>query len=126
VGYATQVYSLGFTSTGLPAFTYVAQTPDISAGRVGTGPPTITTLNGEPGTAILWIIDPDAGLRAYYAVPENGNMTKIDIPFNAAVSKFQRPAFGNGRLYISTSNGVVVVSFSIIEIQIRRSLLMIF
>jgi hypothetical protein len=108
VGYPTQVYSLGFTSAGVPAFTFVGQSPDTSAGRVGTGPPTITTLNGQPGTGILWVIDPDAGIKAYNAVPVNGNLTKINLPFSPAVSKFQRPGFGNGRLYISTSNGNIL------------------
>lgn len=37
---------------------------EISAGRVGVGYPTVTSLNGQAGTAILWMTDPDAGLRA--------------------------------------------------------------
>jgi hypothetical protein len=112
VGYATQVFRLGFTDSGLPQFTLVAQTPDISAARVGTGPPTITTYQGQEGTGVLWIVDPDAGIRAYNAVPVEGNMTKIDLPASPAVSKFQRPSFGDGRYYISTSDGQIVVSLS--------------
>jgi hypothetical protein len=112
VGYPTLVYSLGFTSSGLPAFTLVAQTNESSAARVGTGPATITTLNGQAGTGILWVIDPDAGLRAYNAVPVNGVMTQINLPASPAVSKFQRPAFGDGRYYISTSNGNILVIFT--------------
>jgi hypothetical protein len=110
VGYPTLVYSLGYTNTGVPAFTLVAQTPDTSAGRVGTGPATVTTYQGQPGTAILWVVDPDAGLRAYNAVPVDGVMTKINLPVTPAVSGFQRPAFGNGRYYISTSDGQILVS----------------
>jgi hypothetical protein len=102
--------SSGFTDSGLPAFTLVAQTPDTSAARVGTGPATVTTNNGEEGSAILWVVDPDAGLRAYNAVPVDGNMTKINLPASPAVSKYQRPAFGNGRYYISTSDGQILVS----------------
>lgn len=109
VGYPTLVYSLGHSSSGLPAFTLVSQTPDTSAARVGTGPATITSLNGQAGTGILWVVDPDAGLRAYNAVPVNGVMTKINLPASPSVSKFQRPAFGNGRYYISTSNGKILV-----------------
>jgi hypothetical protein len=109
VGYPTLAFSLGFTAAGIPEFTLVAQTADLSAGRVGTGPPTITTLNGQAGTAILWIVDPDSGLRAYYAVPQNGNLTKINVPVTPGVSKFQRPAFGNGRYYLSTGNGQILV-----------------
>jgi hypothetical protein len=118
VGYPTIVYSLGFTDTGVPTFTQVSQTPDVSAGRVGTGPATVTTYQGQPGTAILWVVDPDAGLRAYNAVPVDGVMTKINLPVTPAVSGFQRPAFGNGRFYISTADGKVLVSPTPIYIQI--------
>jgi hypothetical protein len=109
-GYNTQVYSLGHTNTGIPAFTLVAQTPDTSAGRPGTGPATVTTYQGQAGTGILWVVDPDAGLRAYNAVPVGGVMTKINIPATPSVSKYQRPAFGDGRYYLSTSNGQILVS----------------
>lgn len=108
-GYPTLVYSLGFTASGKPAFTLVAQTPDTSAGRPGSGSPTITTYKGQAGTGIVWIVDPDAGLRAYNAVPVNGVMTKINVPATPAVSKYQRPAFGDGRYYLSTSNGRILV-----------------
>ncbi|KAH7330380.1 hypothetical protein BKA65DRAFT_565638 [Rhexocercosporidium sp. MPI-PUGE-AT-0058] len=108
VGNPTLVYSYGKTSNGVPAFTLVAQSADISAGRVGTGSATITTYKGQPGTAILWVVDPDAGLRAYNAVPSNGQLTKLTLPPTPSVSKFQRPAFGDGRYYMSTSNGKIL------------------
>lgn len=110
VGNPTLVYSYGKTSTGIPAFTLVGQSKDISAGRVGSGSATITTYKGQPGTAILWVVDPDAGLRAYNAVPSNGQLTKLTLPPTPFVSKFQRPAFGDGRYYLSTSNGNILVS----------------
>ena len=100
VGSPTYVYSLGFSNTGVPVFTLVAQTAESSSGRVGVGPPTITTYKGQPGTGIMWQVDPDAGIRAYNAVPVNGNMTMIPLPASPAVSKYQRPAFGNGRYYL--------------------------
>lgn len=106
----TLVYSLGKTSSGVPAFTLVGQSPDVAAGRVGTGSATITTFQGQPGTAILWVVDPDAGLRAYNAIPSGGQLSKINLPPSPSVAKFQRPAFGDGRYYLSTSNGKVLVS----------------
>ncbi|KAH0046468.1 hypothetical protein KCU78_g6, partial [Aureobasidium melanogenum] len=63
VGYPTYVYQLGFDGAGVPQFAQVASTKETSAGRVGVGIPTITSLNGEPGTAILWMTDPDAVYR---------------------------------------------------------------
>ncbi|KAI9774328.1 MAG: hypothetical protein M1840_004222 [Geoglossum simile] len=108
VGYPTQVYKLGKDAAGNPQFTLVAQTAENSAGRVGVGIPTITTLNGQAGTAILWVSDVDAGLRAYHAVPQNGVMVKINLPPTPAVHKFQRPVFGDGRLYLSASDGHII------------------
>jgi hypothetical protein len=107
VGSPTYVYSLGFDTNGLPAFTLVAQTGDSSPGAVGVGPATITTLNGQPGTAILWVVDTN-GIRAYNAVPVNGKMVKINLPATPGPSKFQRPAFGNGRYYMTALNGAIV------------------
>ncbi|OCK77470.1 WSC-domain-containing protein [Lepidopterella palustris CBS 459.81] len=107
VGQPTYVYSLGFDTSGRPAFTLVSQTPDSSPGAVGVGPPTITTLNGKAGTAILWIVDTN-GIRAYNAVPVNGVMQKITLPALATnPSKFQRPVFGNGRYYMTSLSGSI-------------------
>ncbi|APA14815.1 hypothetical protein sscle_13g095850 [Sclerotinia sclerotiorum 1980 UF-70] len=107
VGLATSVYQLTFTSSGIPQFSKIGQTNEISAGRVGVGIPTITSFNNQIGTAILWMTDPDAGLRAWYAVPQNGVLQKIKIPQIGGANKFQRPAFGNGRVYTTDSNGVL-------------------
>ncbi|KAG4032100.1 hypothetical protein MFRU_007g00140 [Monilinia fructicola] len=107
VGLATSVYQLTFTSTGIPQFSKIGQTNEISAGRVGVGIPTITSFNNQIGTAILWMTDPDAGLRAWYAVPQNGVLQKIKIPQIGGANKFQRPAFGDGRVYTTDSNGVL-------------------
>jgi hypothetical protein len=107
VGSPTYVYSLGFDTTGRPAFTLVAQTDDSSPGAVSVGPATVTTLNGQPGTGILWIVDTN-GVRAYNAVPVNGKMVKINLPAMPGPLKFQRPAFGNGRYYMTAGNGAIL------------------
>lgn len=106
VGYPTYVYQLGFDGAGVPQFAQVASTKETSAGRVGVGVPTITSLNGQPGTAILWMTDPDAGIRAWYAVPKSdGTMKSITMPQIQGVNKFQRPAFGDTRLYTTDASG---------------------
>ncbi|CZR61108.1 related to glyoxal oxidase precursor [Phialocephala subalpina] len=107
VGYATFAYSLGFTSAGVPQLSRAGQTNEVSAGRVGVGVPTVTSLNGQAGSAILWMTDPDAGLRAWYAVPQNGVLVNIPLPAIGGANKFQRPAFGNARVYTTDSNGVL-------------------
>lgn len=106
VGYPTYVYKLGFSGAGKPIFSQVGQTHENSAGRVGVGIPTITTNQGKEGTAILWMCDPDAGLRAWYAVPQaDGFLKRINLPQVNGLNKFQRPAFGDTRLYVTDPNG---------------------
>jgi len=51
--------------------------------------------------------DVDAGLRAWYAVPQNGVLKTINLPQTNGLNKFQRPAFGDGRLYVTDANGVI-------------------
>ena len=106
VGYPTYVYQLGFDGSGVPQFAQVATTKEVSAGRVGVGVPTVTSLDGQPGTAILWMTDPDAGIRAWYAVPKSdGTMKSIAMPQIQGVNKFQRPSFGDTRLYTTDATG---------------------
>ena len=47
VGQPTLVYKLGLDQNGSPLFSKVGQSPDVSAGRVGVGVPTITTYQGR-------------------------------------------------------------------------------
>ena len=108
VGYPTYAYKLGFSGSGVPVFSLAGQTNEVSAGRVGVGIPTITTYQGKEGTAILWMCDPDAGLRAWYAVPgADGTLKRINLPQVNGLNKFQRPAFGDTRLYVTDANGVL-------------------
>lgn len=108
IGYPTYVYKLGFDGNGVPLFTQVGATTETSAGRVGVGIPTITTYQGKAGTAILWMCDPDAGLRAWYAVPNSdGTMKTINLPQVNGLNKFQRPSFGDTRLYVTDAEGTV-------------------
>ena len=122
VGYPTYVYKLGFSEAGVPLFSQVGATAEVSAGRVGTGIPTITTYQGKAGTAILWMCDPDAGLRAWYAVPESdGTMKRISLPQVNGLNKFQRPVFGDTRLYVSDGNGVVYCLGSPVNLPLNCS-----
>ncbi len=108
IGYPTYVYKLGFSSSEVPIFTQGGATTEKSAGRVGVGIPTITTYGGKEGTAILWTCDPDAGLRAWYAVPNpDGTMKSIKLPQVNGINKFQRPVFGDTRLYVTDANGIL-------------------
>jgi hypothetical protein len=85
----------------------VADSPTKNAYVLGTGHGTTTSLNGQPGTGLLWTSDVDGqNLRVYNAVPVNGLLTQIagfNIP---GVTKFTRPVFGDGRVYIGTTKGL--------------------
>ena len=85
------------------------------------GVPTITTYKGQPGTGILWISDPASGLQAFHAVPVNGILTQINIPATGGLNKFQRPAFGDARLYTSDTNGNVICLGSPVALPINCS-----
>lgn len=93
-------------NSGIPSFTKVADSPTKNAYVLGTGHGTTTSLNGEAGTGLLWTSDVDGqNLRVYNAVPVNGVLTQIagfNIP---GVTKFTRPVFGDGRVYIGTTQG---------------------
>ena len=122
VGFPTYVYKLGFDSHGVPLFTQAGATTEAFAGRVGTGIPTITSYQGKVGTAILWMCDPDAGLRAWYAVPNSdGTMKRINLPQVNGLNKFQRPAFGDTRLYVTDSQGAVYCLGSPVNLPLNCS-----
>ncbi|TVY32992.1 WSC domain-containing protein [Lachnellula subtilissima] len=107
VGSPTVCYKIGLDSQGAPLFTLVGQTATNSAGRVGIGVPTVTSYKGQAGTGILWISDPNLGLQAFNAVPVNGILKSIPLTATGGLNKFQRPSFGDSRLYVSDTSGHV-------------------
>lgn len=53
IGDGTYAFKFGTDANGVPSFTQAGKTAVQSAGRVGVGQPTITSYNGQPGTAIV-------------------------------------------------------------------------
>ncbi|CAL3964329.1 unnamed protein product [Diplocarpon coronariae] len=107
-GGATVCYKMGLSSDGVPSFTLVGKTTGPAAGRVGVGIPATTSFKGQVGTGILWISDPSLGLQAFNAVPVDGTLQPIPIVATGGLNKFQRPAFGDGRLYTTDTNGNIM------------------
>lgn len=65
--------------------------------------------------------DPDAGLQAFYAVPDNNGILQPVTTFaTGGLNKFQRPAFGDGRLYVS-DNGEVMCLGSPVALPLQCS-----
>lgn len=92
-------------TNGVPAFTKVADSPENCA-YLGVGHGTTTSLNGRPGTGLVWVSDVDGyNLRIYNAIPNGGTMTLINKFNIAGITKFTRPVFGNGRAYLGTTQG---------------------
>lgn len=90
------------------SFPKVATTPETNAYILGVSHGTTTSLNGQPGTGLLWVTDVQGlGLRIYNAVPKDGSMTLINSFNIPGVNKFTRPVFGDGLVYIGSNQGYV-------------------
>ena len=109
VGKETIAYKFGKDANGMPVFTEAGKTLRAAAGRQGVGHGTVTSLNGELGTGILWITDVEGvNICAYGAVPnEQGILPPLLMLNNPGQSKFSRPTFGDGRVYLTTTTGFV-------------------
>ncbi|TQN68162.1 WSC domain-containing protein [Colletotrichum shisoi] len=108
VGGSLVAYKLGFDSKGAPQFSLAGKSAWISAGRVGVGQMTVTSDNGKIGSGIVWITDVNAGLQAFRAVPQDGVMVPLNLPQSQGTNKFQRPVFGDGRVFFHSNNNKLV------------------
>jgi WSC domain len=105
IQYKTHVFK--FTcSNGVPSFTQVADSPEKNAYILGVGHGTVTSLNDQPGTGLVWTSDVEgANLRIYDAVPRQGVLRLINSFVTPGTTKFTRPVFGNGIAYQGTTQG---------------------
>jgi WSC domain len=105
IQYKTHVFK--FTcSNGVPSFTQVADSPEKNAYILGVGHGTVTSLNDQPGTGLVWTSDVEgANLRIYNAVPQQGVLKLINSFVTPGTTKFTRPVFGNGIAYQGTTQG---------------------
>ncbi|KAF8464887.1 WSC domain-containing protein [Kalaharituber pfeilii] len=122
VGKETVAFKFGQTADGQPVFTQAGVTEHAAAGRQGVGHGTVTSLNGQPGTGILWTVDVEGvNVRAYGAVPVNGVLPTLLLVNNPGQSKFSRPTFGNGRVYLTTTQGYVTALGSPVNMPLNCS-----
>ncbi|KAK2802927.1 hypothetical protein FQN50_007172 [Emmonsiellopsis sp. PD_5] len=108
-------YEFRLTPSGEVEFVLVGKSVEVSLDRPGIGVPTITTAldpesgRAKTGSGIVWLTDPEAGLRAWYAIPsEEGILRSIGLPPVGTTNKFQRPVFGNSRVYIINGEGELI------------------
>ncbi|KAH8801520.1 WSC domain-containing protein [Xylogone sp. PMI_703] len=105
IQYPTHVFKFS-CNNGVPLFTKVADSLTKNAYVLGVGHGTVTSLNGEPGTGLVWVSDVEGyNLRIYNAIPENGLMKMINAFNVPGTTKFTRPVFGDGRVYMGTTQG---------------------
>ncbi|OAP63261.1 hypothetical protein AYL99_02488 [Fonsecaea erecta] len=106
IQYQTHVFKFS-CNDGVPYFNKVADSPEKNAYILGVGHGTVTSLNDQPGTGLVWTSDVEgSNLRIYNAIPdENGLMTEINSFVTPGTTKFTRPVFGNGIVYQGTTLG---------------------
>ncbi|KAH8882217.1 WSC-domain-containing protein [Thozetella sp. PMI_491] len=100
-------YKLTFDSSGRPQLILAGQT---AASFACSGTPTVTSLNGQVNTGVVWMADVNQGLVAFNAVPVGGVLQPIKLPSTGRLMKFHRPVFGNNRAYVTRNN--VVIAFN--------------
>ncbi|ERF72227.1 hypothetical protein EPUS_02114 [Endocarpon pusillum Z07020] len=105
IQYKTHVFKFS-CSNGIPSFTQVADSPEKNAYILGVGHGTVTSLDDQPGTGLVWTSDVEgANLRIYDAVPQQGVLRLINSFVTPGVTKFTRPVFGDGIAYQGTTQG---------------------
>lgn len=122
VGHQTVAFKFGKNSNGDPVFSQAGVTTESAAGRQGVGHATVTSLKGQPGSGILWIVDVDgSNLRAYGTVPVNGILPTLALFNNVGQTKFSRPTFGDGKVYLTTHTGYVTAFGSPVNLPLNCS-----
>ncbi|EPS36328.1 hypothetical protein H072_10165 [Dactylellina haptotyla CBS 200.50] len=110
-------YKLGKDENGKPVFSLAGKSAKTIGGRLG--PVTVTSFKNQEGTGIAWVCDNNSGLRAFYAVPENNVLTEITLPPTGGSGKFSRPAFGDGKVYMTTGSGILIALGSPVNLPLN-------
>ncbi|KAK4937768.1 hypothetical protein LTR10_021645 [Elasticomyces elasticus] len=107
IQFKTHVFKFS-CNNGVPSFDKVADSPEKNAYILGVGHGTVTSLNDQPGTGLVWTSDVEgSNLRIYNAVPssETGLLNEINSFVTPGTTKFTRPVFGDGIVYQGTTLG---------------------
>ena len=103
-----QAYQQGVGAGDVPAFTLAASTGPVG---YGSSSPIVTSDGTTSGSALVWmVVRLDAGdeLRAYDAVPVNGQFhLRAKFPVGR-FAKFNRITVAGGRVYVGTLDGRVL------------------
>lgn len=107
IQYPTHAFKFS-CNNGVPSFAKVADTAANNAYILGVSHGTVTSLDGQPGTGLLWNTDVQGQqLRIYDAVPRDGVIRLIKSFSVPGTTKFTRAVFGDGIMYMGTTQGYV-------------------
>ncbi|KAH7368772.1 WSC domain-containing protein [Plectosphaerella cucumerina] len=109
VSFPTMAFQFACTN-GVPSFSMVGRALENNGGTVGVSHGTVTSLNGQPGTGLLWTTDinhPPGQLRIYDPVPRDGVLEMLRMWEIPGINKFGRAVFGDGILYMGSNNGYI-------------------
>ncbi|KAH8846243.1 hypothetical protein MCOR01_003446 [Pyricularia oryzae] len=113
IGFPTAVFKFSCASNA-PTFIKVGESVEANTGRLGPSHGAVTSLNGQPGTGILWTTDVDNPgpskwhFKIHEAIPGADGKMKLLKGFHVTgIRKFTRPTFGNGRVYIPAGAGMI-------------------
>jgi uncharacterized repeat protein (TIGR01451 family) len=128
---ALLAYKYTVDGNGNPALAFAGKSADLFG--FGAGSPVVTSDGTTSGSALIWTTwfppsaapgqPPGTGaqLRAYDAVPVNGQMVlRKSFPV-AVATKFAVPGVDNGRLYLGTNDGHVLAFGSPIQAPLSGS-----
>ncbi|OLN86890.1 putative fungistatic metabolite [Colletotrichum chlorophyti] len=105
VQYPSNVFKFS-CENGVPSFTKVAESPMANAYILGVSHGTVTSLNDQPGTGLLWTTDVQGSqLKIFEAVPKDGLLTLVKSFSVPGTTKFTRAVFGDGIMYQGTTQG---------------------
>ncbi|KPI43427.1 putative fungistatic metabolite [Cyphellophora attinorum] len=121
IQYPTHVYKFS-CNNGVASFNWVADSPEKNAYVLGVGHGTTTSLDGQPGTGLLWTSDVEgANLRIYDAVPSGGKLNLRNSFVTPGTTKFSRPVFGDGIVYQGTNQGYIYAYGSPVNLPVNCS-----
>jgi F5/8 type C domain/Abnormal spindle-like microcephaly-assoc'd, ASPM-SPD-2-Hydin len=106
-----RAFKYGVNGSGLP----VLSSAGTSASTFGytSGSPVVTSTGTTSGSAVVWVVYSDGStgangqLRAYNAVPVNGQLTLLYSAPIGTASKFAVPGTDGNRVYVGTRDGNV-------------------
>ncbi|KAJ3392778.1 hypothetical protein HDU84_003516 [Entophlyctis sp. JEL0112] len=103
-GGTVQAYQLVVGDSGTPVFVHAGQSDATVA--AGAGAPIVTSLAGQTGSAVLWVIDGAGnGLCAFSAIPDSNGIMKTIYKDSVTTLNRIQPAIGSGRLFLLSYEG---------------------